>query len=287
MIARAKKLDPKLAKIYLAEEELLPRSMWRERQAAVAAGLAANPGDASLHAAMSFELSQVGLQNESIASARRAVELDPASPVVRADLIQILNFSGRTAEAEAELQKAEKIWPVSTTLRDARYAFDLRVGDPVRALRMLHEDQSLAGNLLSKSRVPQPGIEPFLQARINPTPANISRAIEVNRKQFSMEPSAFGPTLLAFASFDRTDDGYAIFTNPDALRILPNASGLLFRSYFKKFRQDPRFMPLAARIGLVRLWSETGKWPDFCFEPDLPYDCKVEAAKLKAAGQVR
>ena len=23
-----------------------------------------------------------------------------------------------------------------------------------------------------------------------------------------------------------------------------------------------------------------GHWPDFCSEPDLPYDCKAEAAKL-------
>jgi hypothetical protein len=45
-------------------------------------------------------------------------------------------------------------------------------------------------------------------------------------------------------------------------------------------------MPLVARIGLVRYWTESGKWPDFCFEPDLPYDCKAEAAKLRAAGKV-
>jgi len=27
-------------------------------------------------------------------------------------------------------------------------------------------------------------------------------------------------------------------------------------------------------------WRKSGKWPDFCFDPKLPYDCKVEAAKL-------
>ena len=287
LIARAKKLDPKLAKTYLAEEELLPRSKWRERQSALASGLTLNPDDASLHAAMSFELSQVGLGNDGIASARRAVELDPASPVIRANLIQILNFTGRTAEAAAEIQKAERIWPSSATVRDVRYAFDLRVGDPTRALQMLQQDQDLARNLQSKTSMPQPGIEPFLRARINPIPANIDKAIEVNRKQLSSDPSAFGPILIALAIFGRIDDGYSIFSNSEALKILPLASGLLFRFYFKKFRQDARFMPLAARIGLIRFWSETGKWPDFCFEPDLPYDCKAEAAKLQAAGRVR
>jgi hypothetical protein len=33
---------------------------------------------------------------------------------------------------------------------------------------------------------------------------------------------------------------------------------------------------------LLDYWRASGKWPDFCFEPDLPYDCKAEAAKLAA-----
>ncbi len=44
-------------------------------------------------------------------------------------------------------------------------------------------------------------------------------------------------------------------------------------------RRDRRFMKPAGRIGLVDYWRSTGKWPDFCSEPSLPYDCKPEAAK--------
>jgi hypothetical protein len=63
---------------------------------------------------------------------------------------------------------------------------------------------------------------------------------------------------------------------------LTSARAALFRPSLHKFRQDPRFMTLAARAGLVAFWRKTGKWPDFCFGPDLPYDCKKEAAKLGA-----
>ena len=42
-------------------------------------------------------------------------------------------------------------------------------------------------------------------------------------------------------------------------------------------------MPLAARFGLVDYWRTTGVWPDYCRDPDLPYDCKVDAAKLGAS----
>lgn len=51
----------------------------------------------------------------------------------------------------------------------------------------------------------------------------------------------------------------------------------------KAFRQDPRFMPLAQRLGLVDYWRQSGRWPDFCSEQDLPYDCRAAAESLKAA----
>lgn len=43
---------------------------------------------------------------------------------------------------------------------------------------------------------------------------------------------------------------------------------------------DPRFMTVAKRLRLVDYWRTSGKWPDFCFGPGLPYDCEKEAAKL-------
>ena len=39
-------------------------------------------------------------------------------------------------------------------------------------------------------------------------------------------------------------------------------------------------MALAAKLGLVDCWRATGKWPDFCAGPGLPYDCRAEAARL-------
>ena len=38
-------------------------------------------------------------------------------------------------------------------------------------------------------------------------------------------------------------------------------------------------MQVAARLGLVRYWRQTGYWPDFCTTERLRYDCKTEAAK--------
>ena len=51
---------------------------------------------------------------------------------------------------------------------------------------------------------------------------------------------------------------------------------------FRTFRYDPRFMRFVARTEVLDYWRSSGHWPDFCREPDLPYDCEAEAAK---AGQ--
>jgi TolB-like protein len=54
----------------------------------------------------------------------------------------------------------------------------------------------------------------------------------------------------------------------------------LYYPEMRAFRADPRFMPLAARFGLVDYWTRTGHWPDFCTEPDRPYDCSAVARDL-------
>ena len=33
----------------------------------------------------------------------------------------------------------------------------------------------------------------------------------------------------------------------------------------------------------LEYWRKYGIWPDFCSKPDLPYDCKAEAAKIARA----
>jgi hypothetical protein len=38
----------------------------------------------------------------------------------------------------------------------------------------------------------------------------------------------------------------------------------LFAPVTRPMRQDPRFVGLANRLGLIEYWRETGKWPDFC-----------------------
>ena len=54
----------------------------------------------------------------------------------------------------------------------------------------------------------------------------------------------------------------------------PDAAGL---------RAEPSFFRKMADLGLVRWWLARRKWPDFCADPGLKYDCAAEARRLQLA----
>jgi hypothetical protein len=63
----------------------------------------------------------------------------------------------------------------------------------------------------------------------------------------------------------------------------PSEPPYLFLPTTAAMRSDPRFMQLAAQLGLLAYWRATGHWPDFCANPGLPYNCQTEAIRISAA----
>jgi hypothetical protein len=58
---------------------------------------------------------------------------------------------------------------------------------------------------------------------------------------------------------------------------------VLFQPEMSGLRRQPRFMDLAANLGLTSYWLRSGRWPDFCSEPDLGYSCPVQARAAERA----
>jgi hypothetical protein len=54
----------------------------------------------------------------------------------------------------------------------------------------------------------------------------------------------------------------------------------LFTPVMGEVRQDPGFVDLASRMGLMRYWRETGKRPDFCTDRATQSEC---SSRLLAA----
>jgi len=270
-IREVRKLNPRLPELDIAEAALLPISDLDGRSRLVDRAVKFNPENPDLRVARSELLAYIGRNSEAVDEARRAAELDPLSPGLRSNLIQTLTYAGQLDAAEEELRRSEQLWPGSPTIEDARFRFTSRFGDPGEAMRLLHSPDF-------RQYYATQEMGPFLQARINPTDANIQLALAATQNPQLAKSRRLVQAVQLLAGFNRVDQAYEILKNvpPDGLRV---ASGVFYRPQLKKFRQDPRFMQLARRAGLLDFWQRSGKWPDFCFEPDMPYDCKVEAAR--------
>ena len=125
---------------------------------------------------------------------------------------------------------------------------------------------------------------PLLRLRIDPTPTNIERAVNAVQQRGMTTAKAINDLAQLLATFGREDEVYELIMGWQRTDQAGAMSGMLFRPTMRKFRSHPRFMRVAAHLGLLRHWQNSGKWPDFCSQPDLGYDCKAEAAKLARAG---
>ena len=122
--------------------------------------------------------------------------------------------------------------------------------------------------------------EKVIAARLDPSPANIDEAIAALRAQSPNENEARNTVLRALGNFGRVEQVYQLLEDPTFEQNIDREA--LFRRDFAAVRADPRFMHVAARLGLVRYWRQTGYWPDFCTKERLRYDCKTEAAKYQS-----
>jgi tetratricopeptide (TPR) repeat protein len=269
LIADARKVDPRMAEASIAEISLLPVGDYQKALALADQAVAESPDNAVALNTRSNVLRRVGRMQDAVYDAERAAALDPLSPYTGNAYISALFYAGRFEAARQELAKAEQLWPGTATLGDVKFRFHLRYGDPKEALK------------IEQAQGQEHGIELFLNARIDRSPANLA-ALKTYMEKRLPETGGFG---LSYALQTSGEFGWEEYLYDQLLhwqntRELENVADIYFRPTLKKFRADPRFMQVANRAGLLEFWRRSGKWPDFCADPDLPYDCKAEAAKL-------
>lgn len=277
-LARAKQLDPTLPATIAADANFHPNDGTKPPHALAVLdrGLAAHPDSALLHDFRGKYLSNIGRMNEGVAEAQRAMQLNPLSPSLRDSYISSLAYADRTRAAFQELKNSEAIWPGSTVLRQARYRLELRYGDPTTALRLLAERG--AGDLRP---VPMDTAwQGFIEARMDPSPARVEKALAAFRDRYRRDSSDIPGYLQALGTFGRVEEAYEVVKPAETLDSILAGTEVLFRPHMRSIRADPRFIGLAAKLGLLAYWQKSDVWPDFCREPRLPYDCQTEAAKL-------
>ncbi len=274
---RALKLDPKAGVAYVALNILLgPGNLW-DRQRLLLKGLSVSPNNALLNFMESELLGQAGRTEEAIAYDRRAVLLKPLFPDFVIDLAGGLAAAGRLDEARALLARAERIWPDSD-VQEVRIGTEARWGDPGIALALLDDPKTRPSDWDSATT---DDWRRFSLVRRSHDPARVAAYAGDVLERLSKGKLDVGKAVRELVGLGATDAAFAAanWSRPaDVLDTEP-----LFRPPAAAMRRDPRFMPLAAKLGLVDFWRRTGRWPDFCQALDRPYDCRAEAAKLAGA----
>ena len=264
--ARAHHID--IPELYAAIALTLPPNARFERLRLCDEMLARHPSSAFLLIARSWLLRTLGRMDEAAMTARKVAALYPDSPAANTEYVNSLMSSGRIEAARSVLERATKLAPDAPNLKWARWRLEMRYGDPKAALELAH----------SGDAVVETSTINFLQARLDPTKANVDRAIRgfIAGYNKSRDPSLLAQALGAFG---RTEDAIQLLLHFDGSRSGDMAEDL-FRPHMRQVRHDPRFILIAQNFGMTDDWIRSGILPDFCFEPDLPYDCKRELAKL-------
>jgi tetratricopeptide (TPR) repeat protein len=270
-IVRAQSLGMNIGEIYAARAALLPTSDFSGNFALLDQAIREDPNNAYVYRLRGEKLQQVGRMSDSISDANAALLLDPLSPALLDNYVSALAYGGKTEVAYAQLAKAEAMWPEAQNLKFARYRLDLRFGNPQEALATLRS----SGNATVQSQ------ESFLKARIHPSAANIQRLIDDERMTNAQEPRYIAGLMQALGQFGRKDEAIDVLLNYKRPGAIGYNAEVLFRPALHEVWRDPRSIAGAAHVGLLAYWKRSGKWPDFCFDPTLPYDCKKEAAKYR------
>jgi tetratricopeptide (TPR) repeat protein len=272
-VTLAQRVDPAMGEAFLASAWLAPPRPFKGFMQLVDQAVASDPDNPDILAFQAIALTNVGRMQEALAATRRAVKANPLSPSARDALITALLNSDQVEAAKNELEKSEQLWPGATNVLQSRFAVEFRFGDPRRALQIMQSGQ------LGAAFVTNAAHESYLRAKIEPTSENKEIAVVNARALYRQEPTASWVYARALVEFDRHEELIDFLLKSDA-RVPYTTTWVIFRPSFYSLHRDPRFMAIAHRFGLSDFWRETGKWPDFCARPDLPYDCRAEVDKL-------
>ena len=278
---RALALDPQNGDA-LAAELLLSTPFGRfVEDAAVIDRIWRAPGLGDRRIFFGWYLRNVGLIRESLVETERAHRLDMLNPM-SANLVALARMAaGRVAEAvpvfEDLVARAPGMsFPVANLLRAKAF-----LGDWAAVDRLL---ESVGSATLREF---EDGVA-FIRAKRDPTPEHVggfrraleaqverTGAVEVSRLVYAahlgLVDEAYRAAAHARLGPRGTDDD---LMGPDAYR-----TALLFHAGMPELRNDPRFVPLCARLGLVAFWLATDTWPDCAGE--VPYDFRAACAQAR------
>jgi TolB-like protein len=277
---KALALDPKSPDAYLALAFLLPGSDWVGREKLLRQGVGADPNWPITNGFLGNMLAETGRLQEAVGYSQKAAAAD-----------LLLNWAQQNARLQCSIGQFE---PATGEMLSAlkRNPADVYAGYGLRGcFKYARRWADLRELAMAPSSSPENRTDPrspifdtYLVAETSRKPADVARARNVALSAPGGKPGAIAPAIENLFVLGFNDDAFAL-ANQYKPAFAPGGgdTAFLFFTLTEPLRNDPRFMQLATRIGLVDYWRSSGHWPDFCAEPGLPYNCQAEANRIKPA----
>jgi tetratricopeptide (TPR) repeat protein len=275
---RALALEPHNGEAYLALELSVPLLDWRQREALLLQGAAADPGFEPGALMEGRLLWRVGLGQRALPWLQRAHDIDQLHNGATWSLAVALASEGRSADAKALLAQMQDQWPDHVATRDARFWIEVIGGATPEAVAVLADPAKRPLGM------DQMAVEAWREALNAGRKDSAARAAAARTVITAADAGSLnrGHALTLLAMLGDLDGAFAQaqLYDPDD----PYSPPYLFLPPTAPMRFDPRFMALARRLGFLDYWRSAGRWPEFCRTPGLPYDCRVQGKRAGAAG---
>jgi len=275
---RALELDPKDSDAYVTLGLLAPTLDFAQREHWFRLAIAADPTWPDGSGYLGFVMADLGRLNEAANLWVRAASISPLSPdwtkIVPSGMILIGEFT----QADTELARLRLMWPEERILWRYQLSSLIHQKRWADALKQLDDAHRPPNDRASDHYVTR------IRADIEALMSHSASALAARRQAYlamSADDPVTAMRYLSLLGFVNDAFNIADHYNP----VGPAGAGspaFLFDPYAAAMRRDPRFMALANKFGLPQYWRATGKWPDFCAEPQLSYNCQAEAAKMNA-----
>jgi len=279
---RALTLDPQNVDALTAQYFAAPPYGDFIRTDAIMERIRGNPGRADGHGFVGWHARTVGRTRECHEVTERVYRLDLLNPMYANAAALARMAVGRVAEAvpllEDLLARApEMSFPVANLMR--AYAF---LNDWAAIDRLLDP----AANRPLREFVD--GLT-FINAKRDPSPENVGKIREALDAHAARTGCVDISRIVYAAHLGLTEDVYRVIENArlgprgaagDAMGPDGYRTGILFWRIMPEIRNDPRFVKLCARLGLVEFWVATQRWPD-CAD-DVPYDFRAACKEARA-----
>jgi DNA-binding winged helix-turn-helix (wHTH) protein/TolB-like protein len=263
------KLDPADAGAYVVLSWMEPG--YRGREAWLLRGMKyGRHPKAPVGALYSYEswlLSDVGRLREALSSQLVAHANDEWGAPKTAQLARAYANIGNLPAARAWIQKGVQLWPNHSGIRRFQRHIAGFYEQPSEALATFESMDAQSSSGDNENEI----WRNFVKAKAAHSERLTAETARRIRETADQEKISRENEILMLAALGETQQ--ALEAANSTLNHQRFESWVLFTPVTRNLRQDPGFVGLASRLGLIRYWRDTSKRPDICTDPAMRSEC--------------